>query len=116
MIDNQELNNRLVRMEQAIKGLEFAISKLAQDMSKYATQGQLKTSESNTKNIINRNSQAITSLQEKLNTISLPDNTKYYLRGSEIEDFRNNYRSLIAMMADAERLYQSLISYVANLG
>ena len=111
-----ELNNRMTKLETAVKAQSARITLLENELGKYATQGQLKTSEGNTKNIINENSSLINSLEQKLLTIAIPQDTRYYLSNTEIEDFRNNYRRLIAMMTDAERLYQSLISYTATLG
>ena len=114
-MNNQELNNRLIRIEQSIKSLNERVEHLAYEMSKYATQGQLKTSEANLKNLINGNSQAITTLQEQIDTIVIPEQTRYYLSKSEVENFRSNYKSLISMITDIERLYQSLISYTATI-
>ena len=87
---NQELSNRMTHLEQSVKALDNRLSILAEQMALYATQGQLKTSESNTKNIINSNSQAINVIEEKLLTIALPNDTKYYLKVNEITDFRSN--------------------------
>jgi len=115
MLNNQDIYNKIISLEQSIKALNGRMDYLQSEMAKYATQGQLKISEANTKNIINSNSQAITLLEEKLNMIVLPDQTKYFLSANEINDFKSNYQSLIAMMTDAERLYQSLITYVSQL-
>lgn len=110
-----DMNNRMIKLETAAKAQSERITLLEHELGKYATQGQLKTSEANTKNIINSNSQLINDLEQKLLTIAIPSDTRYYLSNTEIEDFRNNYRKLIAMGADAERLYQSLVSYTASL-
>ena len=109
-----ELNNRLVKLEQAMVMINERMSLLESEMKKYATHGQLKTSEANTKNLINQNSQIINDIQIQLSTINIPSDTRYYLSTNEIEYFRSNYQTLIAMMTDAEKLYRSLISYVAQ--
>jgi len=114
-MNNVELNNRMVKLETAVRAQSERIVLLENELGRYATQGQLKTSEANTKNIINQNSIIINDLQQKLLTIAIPDDTRYYLSNTEIEDFRNNYRKILAMMSDAERLYQSLISYTAMI-
>lgn len=111
---NMELNNRLVKLEQSMAVLTNKVNLLEVEMKKYATHGQLKTSEANTKNLINQNSILINDIQKQLTTINIPSDTRYYLSTSEIEEFRSNYRTLIAMMTDAEKLYRSLISYVSQ--
>ena len=111
---NVELSTRITRIEQAIIAMNDKILILQVEMKKYATQGQLKTSESNTKNLINQNSIMISDLQKRLEIISIPSDSRYYLSTTEIQEFRNNYQTLIAMMTDAEKLYQSLVSYVTQ--
>ena len=111
---DMETNNRLTAIENSLVALYDKYLILERDMQKYATQSQLKTSESNTKNLINDNSMMINDLEKRLETIKLPQDTRYYLGTIEIEDFRNNYQTLIAMMTDAEKLYRSLISYVTQ--
>ena len=115
MADNTELTNRVVKLEQQMKAVLADIELLKVEMNKYATQGQVKTSEANTKNIINQNSILINDIQQQLQTIVIPDDTKYYLKNSEIEEFRSNYTRLIALVTDAEKLHQSIIAYVAQL-
>jgi hypothetical protein len=114
-MDDVVMANRMIKLETAMKAQSARITLLENELGKYATQGHLKTSEANTKNIINQNSILINDLEQKLLTVSIPDDTKYYLSNTEIEDFRNTYRKLIAMMTDSERLYQSLIAYTATL-
>jgi len=114
-MNNLDISNRMVKLETAVRAQSARITLLENELGKYATQGQLKTSEANTKNIINQNSILINDIEQKLLTIAIPSDTRYYLSNTEIEDFRDNYRKLIAMGADAERLYQSLISYTATL-
>jgi exonuclease VII small subunit len=109
-----ELSNRVLKLEQVIVALSEKINILESNMNKYATAGQLKQSEATTKNLINQNSVMINDIQKQLTTITIPSDTRYYLSTTEIELFRNNYKTLIAMMSDAERLHQSLASYVAQ--
>ncbi len=112
---NTEIENRLIKVETAMSALVNRMDELSNKLAMYATHGQLSRSEANTKNIINDNSILINNLQQKLLTISIPDDTKYYLSNTEIESFRNNYKKLIAMMSDSERLYQALIAYTAQV-
>ena len=84
-MNTDELNNRLIRIEQSIQALNIKVETVALEMLKYATQGQLKTSEATTKNLINATSQDVTTIIQKLNTIVIPADTRYYLSSSEIE-------------------------------
>ena len=109
-----EIYNRFAKLESAVVVLSDKVKYLEQQLAKYVTQGQLKTSEANTKNLINNNSILINDIQIKLQSINIPSDTRYYLSLTEIEDFRNNYQTLIAMMTDADKLYRSIVSYVAQ--
>jgi len=111
---NTELANRILKLEQAVTILNEKVTWLTAQLPKYATHGQLKTSEANTKNLINQNSIMINDIQKQLTTITIPADTRYYLSTTEIEEFRSNYQTLIAMMSDAERLYRSIVSYVTQ--
>jgi len=113
-MSNVELLNRIAKMEQALYVINDRIVSLESELKKYATHGQLKISESNTKNLINQNSILINDIQKQLTTIVIPTDTRYYLSTTEIDEFRSNYQTLIAMMTDAEKLYRSLISYVTQ--
>ena len=106
--------DRITILETSNRLLTERVKQLEHQLPKYATQGQLKISESNTKNIINQNSILINNIQKQLETISIPDDSRYYLNTTEISDFRTNYQRLIAMIADAERLYQTLIAYTVQ--
>jgi len=116
MSDLLSIENRLTKLEVAMHAIVDRMNTMDASLAKYATHGQLKTSEANTKNIINSNSILINNLEQKLLTISIPSDTRYYLSTTEIEDFRTDFSKLLAMLADGERLYQSIISYTATLG
>ena len=109
-----EILNRMVKLENAMVVLSEKVTYLENQLPKYATQGQLKTSESNTKNLINQNSILINDIQQQLQTVVIPSDTRYYLSSTEIEKFRSNYQTLIAMMTEAEKLYRSIVSYVSQ--
>ena len=109
-----ELSNRVAKLEQSMAAMNQKILLLESEMRKYATHGQLKTSEANTKNLINQNSILINDIQKQLTTVVIPSDTRYYLTTTEISEFRTNYQTLIAMMTDTEKLYRSLVSYVSQ--
>jgi len=109
-----ELSNRIAKLEQSMSSLNTRMTLLESEMRKYATHGQLKTSEANTKNLINQNSILINDIQKQLTTVVIPSDTRYYLTTTEIAEFRSNYQTLIAMMTDTEKLYRSLVSYVSQ--
>ena len=113
-MDINYLYTLISTIQQDMIDINKRVTKLEHALPKYATHGQLKTSEANTKNIINNNSKLINELQIKLQTVSTPIESQYYLNSTEIEDFRTNYKQLITMMADAENIYQALISYTVQ--
>ena len=56
----------------------------------------------------------VNNLETKLQKISLPGNTRYYLDQSEITDFRNHFRQLRSMMSELEKSRQAFIRLSAR--
>lgn len=109
-----DLSNTIKNLERDIKTLQAKVVNLQNLYGKSVSTSQLKLSEKRLKELIYANSTLISRLEEKLSLVSLPDETKYFLKQSEIEDFRSNFQKLAAMIADVNELYDSLVAYVSN--
>ncbi len=110
-----QLENTLKNMQLDIKTVQAQVQNLQNLFGNSVSLSQLKLSENRMRQLIADNSGLITNLEEKLSLVSLPDETKYFLKESEIEDFRSNFQKLAAMIADVNELYVSMVAYVSNL-
>jgi len=114
-LSNQELTNRMSKMQSDLDALTYQVSSLLYLAKRLVNDQQFYTSEKQLRDSISKVSQSVTKVENKLTTISLPGDTRYYLEKSEIDDFRTNFQKLIAMISDVENLYKSTVSYVTNL-
>ncbi len=109
-----ELENKLTALETGLQECKTGIATLTKFFGSSASVSELKLSENNIKNTIRTNTSNITKLQEKLDLVMLPEDTRYYLAESEISDFRANFMKLVTMMAELNTLYESLVAYQLN--
>lgn len=112
---NPDISNQLEAIRTDIKRLQTQAKTLENLYGACVTLSDLGLSENRTKQLIADNSEQITKNQEKLSLVSLPEDTRYYLEESEIEDFRSNFQKLVAMMTDVQNLYDSMVAYVSNI-
>lgn len=109
-----DLTNQLTRIEKEIDKIKARITNLENLFGGSVSTSQLNLTDHRLRGLIQSNSALITDIQEKISMIYLPDETRYYLKESEIDDFRANFQKLAAMISDVEQLYDSLVAYVAN--
>jgi predicted nucleic acid-binding Zn-ribbon protein len=96
-------------MKRSINGIEQRTTDLEQISGIYITESSLQTSLADIQNTVNNMNTALTKLEYKLQKITLPDATRYYLEESEITDFRNHFRQLRSMMSELEKSRQAFI-------
>ena len=109
------LDNRLKSIEKDIKIIQENIKNLQHLYGSCLSSSQLRLSEENIKSLIRDNSTLITNIQEKLKTVMIPEETRYYLKESEVTDFRSNFQKLLVMMSDIDDLYKNIVAHVTNL-
>jgi len=109
-----DLSNKIRAMDADIKALTKRVADLENILGMSVSLSHLKTSEEATKVLINSNAQNIRDIEEKLSKITLPDDTRYYLEESEVQDFRSNFQKLNALMVDVRNLYDQMVAYLAN--
>lgn len=110
-----DISNQLKAIKSDIRRLQSQMSVLENVIGATATISDLGLTEKRLKQLIHDNSTEITKNQQKLSIVMLPDDTRYFLEESEVEDFRSNFRKLTALMTDVQNLYDSMVSYVSNI-
>jgi len=109
------MENKVKNIEKDIKGMKSAIINLQKAFGSCMTSSDLNLSESRTRQLVNENNTSISTLEQKLTMINLPEDTRYYLEQSEVESFRGNFQKMMSMMSDMEKMYDALVAYSATL-
>ena len=109
------MENKVKNIESDIKTIKAQIANLQKLFGSCVTTSDLNLSESTVRQLINQNTTSIADMQQKLSKITLPDDTRYYLKESEVESFRANSQKMIAMMSELERMYDAIVAYTTNL-
>ncbi len=109
-----DLTNKIQSIDTEIKALKRRVTDLEKLLGQSISQSHLKSSESATRMLINSNAQGIRDIEEKLAKITLPDDTRYYLEESEVQDFRSNFQKMTALMVDVRNLYDQMVAYISN--
>lgn len=111
---NEQLTLELRKLRTQFDAIVQQFSELQQNVNSRPQLSDLARSEANLKASIDGNAENINRLERQLGMVVLPEDTRYYLQQSEISDFRSNFSKLLAMMAQFETLYNSLVAYQAN--
>lgn len=110
-----QLTERLNALESQYQQILLEIQDIGKSLASRVRLSDLSVSEEELKGLIKSNSVLINQLEAKLATVQLPEETKYYLEASEIENFRSNFSKLLAVMANMERLYNNLVAYTSTI-
>lgn len=110
----EQINKELINIRRDINGIKTSINRLNSDIDSRASSSNLSRDSKELRDLIKSNSTLINFLERKLAKVSLPDETRYYLSGSEVEEFKSNYNKLRAMMVTFDRLYKNLVAYSSN--
>ncbi|HLD91313.1 MAG TPA: hypothetical protein VI911_09910 [Patescibacteria group bacterium] len=113
-ITSESLYNSIEQLKRTINGLATRISDLETTTGIYVTQSTMQTSLEDVNSSITDMNVIVNNLETKLQKISLPGNTRYYLDQSEITDFRNHFRQLRSMMSELEKSRQAFIRLSAR--
>jgi len=113
-MNSNNYDNILVTLQASIKNIERRLGVIENKIRALASSSEIGVSEARLKSLIGDNSTLINRLNEKIGTINIPEETRWYLENSEVEDFRANFAKLRAMIADVEALYQNVVAYTAS--
>jgi len=111
---NEQLTIELQLLKTQVTTLQSMIAELKQDVNSRVRLSDLARSMQNLDDQIKDNAALISTMEQKLAKISLPDNSRYYLESTEVSDFRSNFNKLLAMMSSFEQLYKNLVAYSVN--
>lgn len=111
---NAQLTTELARIESTLKGMSQSIANLKDDVESKICISDLNRKITSVKDSINTLAKTVSNLENKLSKVYLPDDTRYYLEQTEVADFRNSQTKLLAMMADFDKLYKSLVAYTTS--
>jgi len=109
MTTEQTLYNSIESMKRVINGLSERVTSLEQIAGIYVTGSTLQTSLKDITDSITDMNKSISTIEDKLQRITLPSETRYYLQESEITDFRTHFRQLRAMMSELDKSRQAFI-------
>lgn len=105
----QSLNNKITVMNSTLIGLLERIKILEINSAIFITSSELKSEITSLEDKVADINTSINTLETKLQRIILPADTRYYLKESEITDFRNHFRQLRAFMSEIDNTRTALI-------
>lgn len=108
-ITNESLYNSIESLRKTVNGLSERVFDLEEIQGIYVSQSSMQTSLEDMKSSITSLNSAMKAVECKLQKITLPEGTRYYLEESEVTDFRNHFRQLRSMMAELEKSRQAFI-------
>ena len=110
----ESLYNSLEQVKKNLNGVTQRVVDLEEISGIYITQASLQTAMRDIQQSITDMNTTIASLENKLQKITLPEGTRFYLEESEITDFRNHFRQLRSMMSELEKSRQAFIRLAAR--
>ena len=111
---NEQLTQEVQQLRSAVTTLQTQLAELNQNTNSRVRLSDLARSETELNSKIQDNSTLIVRIEEQLSKVKLPDDTRYYLEESEVNNFRANFNKLLAMLASYEQLYKNLVAYSVN--
>lgn len=113
-ITPESLYNSIESVKKDVSSISTRVTKLESISGIYITNASLQTNLVNLQLAIDDMETSILELETKMQKISLPTDTRYYLEESEITDFRNHFRQLRVMMSDVEKSRQAFIKLASR--
>jgi uncharacterized protein YukE len=109
-----QLENKVLNLETKIKGIQISLERIISELTSKASSTDLSREDSQIRELITDVSKTVSELDAKLAKVLLPEETRYYLEGSEVESFQSNFNKLKAMMIQFDKLYKNLVAYQAK--
>jgi prefoldin subunit 5 len=108
-ITTESLYNSIESLKRSMGELSRRVTELEDIAGIYVTQSTMQTAMADMQTTVDNMSESLMSIENKLQKISLPQGTRFYLEESEITDFRNHFRQLRSMMSELEKSRQAFI-------
>lgn len=106
-----QLENRIINLEKKVQGIILNLERIVNELVSKVNSNDLSRTDALLRELILANSKMIDSLSSKLSKIILPEETRYYLDGGEVQSFQSNFNKLKGMMTQMDKLYKNLIAY-----
>lgn len=114
-----DLVAKIKTLSNTVKGLQDDIRRIDGTLDIVARKSDLETEAIRLRSDLSNISSVVTTLNDKLNKITLPDDTRYYMGEEELRNLRNKIRqmnSLIVKLEDLEKtIVQTLNRSILNL-
>ena len=114
MLTTDQIESKFESLDTKIKGIVSTIERMSADLSNKTNNANLNRSISELKELIRQNAIAIQDLNNKLSMVILPEQTRMYLDGGEVQSFQSNFNTLKAMMVKFDKLYNNLVAFQSN--
>lgn len=114
-LTTEQMDAKIMKLETQVRGLQEQINKLTSTLTSKAYTSDLRRTERALQALINDNSKLISSIEERLSKVILPEETRYYLDEGEVAQFQANFNKLRAMMSSFEKLYKNLVAYSSSM-
>jgi len=111
MLTTEQIEAKFNAIDNKLKGFSILLNRMDVDISGKTNIADLNRSISDLKELIRSNASIIKSIEEKLTSIILPEETRYYLSQGEVSTFQSNFNTLKAMMNKLDKLYKNLVAY-----
>lgn len=115
MLTNEQIEAKLNSIDARLKGITVVLDRMNTDIASKTNLTDLNRSVEELRELIRANSILINSLEEKLTSVILPEETRYYLSQGEVATFQSNFNALKAMMNKLDKLSKNIVAYQANL-
>ena len=110
-MDSQQIQNKLIVLTNQIQQMSDELLVLKNDVKTRLKLSDQSRAMDDLNIKIKANSEDINKINQRLSTIKLPEDTRFYLGVDEIEAYRSTVAQLLAMMNDFKSLYNNLVAY-----
>lgn len=111
---NNIIDAEINKINKSIIDINKRIDALVNLFGKAVTLSDLRILQRDLDNKTQQTATLVAELESRLNMIKTPDETRFYLEESEIEDFRINFTKLSTMISDVNDTYTSLTTYLST--
>ena len=114
-LTDAQIASKLNILERSVANIQNTLSQMQDDIDARLHLSELNTTAQELQSLIRDNAELIVENQTRLSKVLLPDETRYYLEEGDVEAFKSNFGKMKAMLARFERLYDTVVAYVAQL-
>jgi len=114
MTTTDQLENKILNLEKKIQGIITTMDRFLAELTTKVSSADLSRTDAQVRELITDLSKVVQTLDSKLAKVILPEESRYYLEGAEVEEFQSNFLKLKSMMIQFDKLYKNLVAYEAK--